>query len=754
MLSVWQQMRTALFYLLIAFTQLLFSPYPLSGRTGRIYGTVQAADTREPLPYANIYLDSTPYGTVSDVNGFFSIIGVPPGRYSLITTYIGYRSFKKTVEVRSDKGKSLEVILEPAPVQVDSVLVTANRNRNRYDIPVGLITLDFRQMKHTPIAAEPDLFRVLETFPGVTTVNDFNVGLYVRGGGRDQNQILLDGIPIYNPYHALSIFSTFDAEAAKQIDLHKSGMDPSYGNSLSSVLDVHTRDGRADRMALRTNVSLLSSKLLVEGPHPLGTYMFSVRHTYIDWAVDLLRLVRIIPKDLRFPYSFVDGIGSIIIKPTPTNRLKATAYWGRDEYRISDIDNDPDSGDMVWGNLALGLAWDRLISPNLSVHANLALSRYLANWLPADTTSPYSINHRVVSRILRGYLQYKSDLWGKLRLGTEVRPATYLMKVKGLSHQPVWLDSTDARELSSFVTINRNLGSRLSVKLGGRATHFAYQDTIVYSPQASLRFRAGSNSDVSFHWGRYHQGVMTVGNEEIILSMFDAWRPVPRDMPVMHAQHYVAETHIYPAVGYEISINVYLKNMMNVAEYNPRKYIPEDPDFVTGQGRALGFELLLKKGIGDLQGWLSYGYGQVEKTVLGVTYPPKYDKPHDLNVVASWPLSKRWRMSSRFVYHSGTPFTPILGYYEVYVNTPHLGSGHSGSSAPIYGTRNSFRTPPYHRLDLKFTRTITTRRWDYEFYLDIMNVYARLNVLGSSSINEFEIQMPPILTFGLRGAPR
>ncbi len=723
----------------------------LWGQSGSIYGTVVAANTREPLPYANIYLEGTRHGTVSDVNGFFSILGLPPGSQRLVASYIGYETFEEPVQLGSGQRLYREIALTPVAIQADSVIVTGDRNRRIGDIPIGLITLNFHEMKHTPSIGEPDVFRTLETFPGITTANDFNAGLYVRGGSRDQNQVLLDGIPIFNPYHALSIFSTFDAEAAKQIDLHKSGMDPAYGNFLSSVLDIHVKDGRSDHRSAKVNVSLLSSKVLLEGPMPRGSYMVSLRRTYLDAAVDLLRLVHIIPQNFRFPYTFTDGITSLTFKPTPANRIKVTGYWGRDEYRMSVIDNDPGSGDMVWGNRAVGLAWDRLLSQNLSLHLNLALSRYVSDFVPPDTTNPDRFEQLVSSRILRPYLHYKTPTLGTLRLGGEIKPTNYFFSIRGLSYQPIYLDSTSADERSLFATLFRGLGPRLTLKLGGRATRFTRQDTLVYSPQASLQLQATNTINLNLHWGRYHQGTMTLNNEDMLVSLFDAWWPVLENLPVMSADHYVLGGHYYPQPGYEFTLEAYFKRLHNLVEYNLQKFTAEDPDFVSGRGQAYGLELLAKKGAGRVQGWVAFTYSHARKTVQGITYPPKYDKPVDLSVVLSWPLGRKWRMGSRFMYQTGTPFTRISGFYlQHYIYNMYRNPFYH-NEMPGYGSKNGARLPPYHRLDLNFIRPLTLRGRPFEFYLDLINVYARLNVLLYDRYNAPFMQMPPFLTFGLRG---
>ena len=717
------------------------------GQTGALYGTVVAANTHEPLPYANIYLDSTDYGTFSDLNGFFSIVGVPAaGDYRLVVSYIGYERFETTCEIRSGRRVSYHVALQPEAVAADSVLVTANRPRTQNGIPISMVTVNPSELRITPTVGEPDIFRVLETFPGITTVNDFNVGLYVRGGNRNQNQVLLDGIPIYNPYHAMSFFSTFDAEATKQIALHKSGMDPTFGNYLSSLLDVHLKDGRSDRTSIQTNISLVSSRLFVEGPLPWGSYMASARRTYIDLPFNILWRLGLLDYSNRFPYHFTDGITSLVIKPTPTNRFKVTAYYSRDVFLNSVVDNDLGHGNFTWGNQAIGLSWDRLLSPALLLHADLSISEYRSTYLPPDTTVSNRINHWVLIRQVRPYLQFNSAALGTIRLGGELKPSTYFIKIEGFSHQPLSLDTTAANEHSVFITLNRDVGSFLSLKLGGRATYFAFQDTTVYSPQASLQINLGSRSDLTLHWGRYHQGVMTFGNEEIILDIFDAYRPVPAQLPVMKATHYVIGSHLYPKLGYEVSIEGYWKTFADLVEYNRYRVWPWEPDFVTGVGQSYGIEVLLKKGVGMVQGWLSYTYSHARKTISERTYPPKYDKPHDLSLVLSCPLPRKWRMGTRFVYHSGAPFTRIVGFYR-YKN-PFIDRTHQ---VPVYGDINAARLPPYHRLDVHLSRPGSLWKRPFEVYIDLINVYARFNILEYTSTNNGNIQMPPLITIGIRG---
>jgi len=715
---------------------------------GSVFGIVKAAGTLEPLAYVNVFLADTDLGCSSDRNGYFTLTGIAPGDYRLFATHIGFAAFKDSIKIRPGAKLFVEISLKQSAVAGDTVSVTGTR-RYQSGLESDQIMLGESELNIAPRLGEPDLFRVIETFPGVTTVNDYNMGLYIRGGNADQNLILLDGMPIYNPFHLSGLFSTFDEEAIQWSTVSKSGIDPVYGNRLSSVIDINIRDGTAGEHAGYANVSFLSAKLRAEGPHPFGTYLFTIRRTYADKFVDLLHKWKILASDMKLPYYFVDGMGKIVIKPGDRQRLEITSYLGRDLYDMSVLDDNPGLGQYIWQNSATGMNYTAVLSPQLAFHLRGSFSRFEAQWLQPDTANSERIDNVFTGNTLNAFFKFDNPQIGQVKLGAEYCFHRYHLQTKGFTYQPLDFNEDESRENSIFADVYRPLGALLYVRGGIRMTHFSLQDTLTFSPQFSCGVKISPKQEIQLHWGRYHQDLITIGTEEVILSMFDAWVTVPQYFPVMACTQYALSYQCEIRRHLELNASVFHKYFSNLVEYNTTKFSTLDPDFVNGTGMASGLELSLRGVLGPFQGWLSYTLSQVRKEVNGVRYPPKYDKPHDLDLVVNCRLSKKWSMGGRFVLSSGTPFTKIIAYSH----QPFLSATNviGCNEFPIYSERNAWRLPVYHRLDINFIKRFCMFSRPMEFYIDVANVYARLNVLAYTRDRQTWIQMPPLATLGIRG---
>jgi len=732
------------FTLIFFFWDIFCSAYLIAAS---ISGTVKINDSLEPLSDANVFLANTNLGCSSDQNGYFAITGIEPGKYQLTASHIGYELHREWVELKDGDRQFIEIRLNSLPVLIDTVSVFGERCFRR-ELESDLLNISNIELNLAPKLGEPDLFRVIETFPGITTVNDYNMGLHIRGGNSDQNLVLLDGMPIYNPFHLLGIFSTFDESAIQSANVSKSSIDPIFGNRLSSVIDVNVRDGTAAGHTGYVNLSFLSSKIRAEGPLPFGSYLFTIRRTYADLFVNTI--TKLINSDIKLPYYFIDGMGKVVIKPGERNRLEITSYLGKDVYDMRVIDEDSSAGVYTWQNQALGFNYSNVINPQLVFYLRGSISQFGAEWVPSDTMQSEMIDNVFTGKTITAYFRYDNSFYGQIKAGAEYCVNDYYLKTKGFSYQPIYFEKNQSLENSFFLSLNRQFGALFNIGGGLRMTHFSIQDTLTFSPQLSLGWKITPTHEIQLHWGKYHQDLMTIGTEEIILSMFDAWVTVPENLPVMAAEQLALSYNWQIQRNLTLDLALYHKRFNHIVEYNTTKYSPIDPDFVDGNGTADGLEIMFKGNVGKIQGWLSYSYSQVEKTVNGITYPPKYDRPHDLDLVLNYQLTKKWSIGSRFVYHSGTPFTQIIGY----MRQPLYEDFKTGSypyEIEVYGERNAWRYPDYHRLDINFVKKYSWKSHPMEFYIDLANIYARLNVLAYAEHDDIWIQMPPLATIGIRG---
>lgn len=385
-----------------------------------IHGFIRADETGEPLPYANIILPDLNRGTVSNIDGYYVIPNLPVGQHLLLVTVIGYRSFSQDIDIAMDENLRLDIRLRTEIIEGQTVEVSAERERFRELVSPSTVNLDRRTIEVAPSFVEADVFRALQMLPGVQSLNDFSSALYVRGSTPDQNLIMLDGITVYNPMHLGGVFSTFNTDAIKEADFHAGGFGARYGGRLGSILNIVNREGNTEELQGNANISLLSSKLLLEGPLPLGftpklkgSWMVAGRRTYFDIIVNEMYRHLIVPNlssteretapDNVFPYYFYDFQGKLNLDIGSDHRLTWSSFYGDDVFYFDFTDTWSSDDDLVidvegddyyestsnnrfdwkWGNFTNSLSWRWVITPQLIARTSLANSRYRF-WVDMD----------------------------------------------------------------------------------------------------------------------------------------------------------------------------------------------------------------------------------------------------------------------------------------------------------------------------------------------------------------------------------
>ena len=551
-------------------------------------------------------------------------------------------------------------------------------------------------------------------------------------------------MPVFNPFHMSGIFSTFDPDAIQSVDFQKGGISPEYGNNLSSVVNINLRDGKANKKSFYTNISLMSSRFRWEGPIKNGSFMFSVRRTYLDLIVDALHLIKILPDWIVLPYNFIDGIGKVVFRPSPTSKLRISSYLGKDTYDFSKLEGDDIENKFTWVNGAFSIAYDKQVSPSFMYHSSISSSVFRSEWVPTDTISSIIIDNKISLYQFKSYGKWNYSQKGSIQIGVEPKQYNVNFDITGLSYTPLHMGERNFSELSTFAHWTFQLFNNGKIELGDRLTYFSYHDETKQSLFARASFQLPNNFKLSGGWHKRHQGIMTVGNEEVILTMFEAWLPTPKDRGVMSSEQVSFGLWHISDTGNRIGIEVFQKVFSNLVEFNTKKYTMEEPDFVSGNGSSKGIEFLYRDDFGDVQTLLSYTLSETVKQLQSIAYSPRYDHTHDLNFNLNHPLGRKWTMGWKFVYQTGSPFTPIMGYYIQHL--PDVGN----YEVPLYGKRNSVRLPNYHRMDVNFSRKIHVKGKPFTLYIDLINIYGRLNVLTYSKSEEANMQMPPLITFGIK----
>ena len=475
--------------------------------TSSINGFVRDDSNGEPLGYANVFIKETGMGAASAMDGYFVISNVPAGEYEIAVSIIGYEMETEQIEIISGDNLRLEFRLQRTVIEGQTVDVFGEAQKMRQMVEPSRITLDLRTIETAPAFIEPDLFRTVQMLPGVQTLNDFSSALYVRGSTPDQNLIMLDGITVYNPYHLGGIFSTFNTDAIKEADFHAGGFPARYGGRMGAILNVVNREGNTEKFQGNANISIISSKGLLEGPLPKfkgmkGSWMLAGRRTYFDQFFRLF-----VPKEtFEFPYYFYDYQAKVNLDLNNDHRLTYSRFYGDDVLEFSFSDNYEDydiindygestketfSIDWPWGNQTNSLTWRWLLSPQLVAKTFVANSRYRfnfdlgfsseGNWASGSETGSYKdkfsfdfydvLNDNTVELELSWHGLENHQIMG----GLQIKQVKYNL---GMEFEYSTLDTTvylkplemmdTTREMSVFLQDKWNLTPRLALQLGAR----------------------------------------------------------------------------------------------------------------------------------------------------------------------------------------------------------------------------------------------------------------------------------------------
>ena len=640
-----------------------------------------------------------PLKAVSNNSGYYAVVQVPAGTHVVSASHAGYQTRRDTLRLGADETVRLNLALVPKPVDMgEEVSVEAER-----------ISIRIKPLQQLPALGEADLLRGLQLLPGIQAVADISSGLYVRGGGPDQTAILLDQIPLYNPSHLFGLFSTFNPDAIKKVDLYKGAYPAPYGRTLGAVLDVSNREGNRKRTSGRGGVSLISGRLLTEGPVGQGSWMLAGRRTYLDGVFSALRARG---EDIPLNYFFYD-LNSCINQRRGDDTYTAGAYWGQDDLRIELEDDEESFVDLRWGNRALTARWTRAFSPALFGHLTAAGSEYESIIALRFLDAPVRIANSIRDLSLKGDLDYFANRhhtlspWDCLATLFEFHFARSFNERTQLDlrQEPVMLEG--------YVQDEWRLGPTTQVQLGGRGTYFSTGGRWHFAPRLSLSQALSDKIRVKAAGGVYRQHLQLITTEAF--SGGDFW--VPLDDTVEPGRSYQAVTGVEwtPWPRYLLAVDAYYTDLANLVTVDTE--LPDDSEATHseavfksgGTGWARGLEVFLQRRTGALTGWIGYALGWTRRTFPelndGRPFPPKHDRRHDLSFVASYEIGA-WRLGANLAYATGQAFTPV-------------------SASPVQ--RNSARLQPYHRLDVSASRSFGLRGTASEFYVQIFNVYSRRN---------------------------
>ena len=721
------------------FLALLFAT-GASAQPASVSGFVRDAASGETLVQATVQVGETGRGTASNAQGFYSLGDLPPGGVTVVVRYIGYETVRRSIVLAPGEARRLDLDLPPEGVVGQEVVVEADE-RIEEERPPGVQNVSIDLVEALPTVFEADLFRSIQLLPGVKAASDFSSALYIRGGSPDQTLVLLDGTTVYNPTHFFGFFSTFNTEAIKDVRLYKGAYPSTYGGRLGSVVDIYNRDGNRNERAGSVTVGLLASRVGVEGPLPggRGSYSLNARRSTLEPLLAVLR-DRLDEDGIPESFYFYDVNGKVGLDLSPDDRISFATYAGRDRVLLP-IGDDAEF-DLDYGNRTGSLAYQRVLSGTAFATARLTASHYFSRPTGTFAGTTFERPNTITdysARLDAEWLpteefELRGGVWGGLL-------------DLGLSSSFNGSTQTDyenpARYASGYVQTRLRRGPWILTG-GLRAEYFrSLTDDLVddrtpvpaeylrVSPQLQLERTFGDGVVVQAAAGRYHQFLSLLSNEAF--SGFDTWVTTGVGVPPQASEQVVLGIKTRLGEAWRLDVEAYGRTLRDLFDNRPEVQDVAGLDYAElfrfGKGYAYGVEVLLERGVGRLTGLTSYTLGATRRRypaepAFRETFPPKYDRLHDLTLVANYDLGRGWRATVAGSYATGQAYTTPVARYQIN-GLPFEDSNLNGLFS---NGLNTARLPPYHRVDVGVTRAGALFGAGYELQLQIVNVYNRRNL--------------------------
>lgn len=686
---------------LVSFLTLLsIISYGQDDGKGIIGGTVKSSD-QESLPNVNILVKQTFWGTTSDIEGRYQL-RLPEGRYVLRFHMIGYKERQDTIQVVANRQIEHHVILQVEPIEFRGITVEAAQNRRQHLFTSFLVSQ--RRAKNVPSLGEPDIFKAMATLPGVIQHNDLTGNLHVRGGGADQNLILLDGVEIYNPYHLLGLLGTFNMQAITSAEIFIGDFPAKYGDRLSSIIDLKTLDSPRQTTA---NLGLLSSGFSLAKEWKKNLVFLAARRTYLDLLVP------------KLDYHFTDANFKVRLSGLKNLGLEIIGFYDKDH-----LTPEPESEDKLsanWGNwmAAARVSWcTRLQMTSI-------LISYTRNFV--DFTSNPFIDNQIGDLTIRSntLVSWRNH---QIEFGLSNKTIRFDYQWRGdysdlkeIFHEgtPEQFSYDHTRQLvAAYFSDGITLGKRAKIELGMRYNN--WNNAGVWSPRLSSVWHLTPMIEAILSLGRYHQ-FLAYGRESIEGSVGSLLFPT-----IVSTDAEVAALGINFNLPYNMRLAV--EGYQKLIRRMPR-FGPSFPEFELGQGKALGTDFFLTKDEGALTFQITYSFLNSRARFTGERYPFDWDIPHTFNVLAGYEIAKGWFINGTVRFRSGSPITPVKGKFLRVLNGDEQQPYRFTKEEYIEGSRNSARLPDYFRLDVSLRKKFFKRNYNFSLYLQVLNLLNTENTL-------------------------
>jgi len=739
----------------------------LAGKFKRasLKGYVRNGKTGESLPGAVIHFPELDLGVVTDLAGYYSV-ELPVGKQATTYSYIGFEEREVMVNMISPGTYNVELF--ESTVAIDQVVITSKSNANVVSTEMSIIRLDARSINNIPVLmGEPDLMKTMTLLPGVQSSGDMASGFNVRGGNTDQNLILLDDVPIYNSNHLFGMFSIIDTRTIENLELFKGGAPARYGGRASAFMDIDLKEGNLKEWEGYGNLGLFSSKMTLHGPivKEKVSLIIGGRTTYSDWI--LKRLPDLELRKSRANFYDINAKLNIILNRK--NRLSLFTYLSNDYFDLAGKNS------YEYSNRLGSLKWSYIAGEKLTFSLSAFISDYKTFSVEKDNpANAFSIATGIQQLGVKYRLLYTLNEKHSFEGGVEGNYYTFFPGEQNAfgeesNKDPLALEEEHSAEVAGYIQDIYEITGQLSLSVGLRYSHYlclgpatinlyedgSYIDNTTLEgnqefgegdiiktypglePRMGIRYSLGTSSSLKLGVSRNYQYMHILSNSSVVIPT-DTWKSSDKYIkPAVSDQVSLGFFRNFNKGILETSAEIYYKKINNILEYkNGAELLLNESieqDVLSAKMNAYGIELLVRRNAGRLTGWVSYAYsrsflktsGAHRQQLIneGEKYPANYDKPHDLSVVASYKISRRFIFSSSFTYSTGRPATYPESFFPVNRNP-----------IVVYSDRNKYRLRDYHRLDLSLTWDTSLKR-EKKYYsswvLSIYNVYGHNNVYST-----------------------
>ena len=738
-----------------------------------VRGFVYDEENGEPLISCSVYLQGTTFGAATDVDGYFSISRVPPGKYKLVASSIGFEEFIKDITLVNDGILTERLFCKAKVTQLEELVISGERQEMRTQVQTSVVKVTPKAMSKIPtIGSEPDLAQYLQVLPGVIFTGDQGGQLYIRGGAPIQNKVLLDGMIVYNPFHSIGLFSVFDSDIIRVADVYTGGFGAQYGGRISSIMDITTRDGNKNRLSGKFSASTFMAKALLEGPlkrpkdHNDGSasFVLTAKHSFLEQSSKYLYAYI---DTAGLPFNFTDLYGKVSLNARNGSKVNFFGFNFSDQVKYRGIT------DIGWNTFGFG-SNVVLIPENYpaQIKANIAYSSYLIQMTESEqkpresSIDGFNVGLEFVYFFGRDELDYGIETLG---FNTDFN---YFNSVGRKITQQQF-----TTELATYARYKMTLGKFL-IEPSFRLHYYASLGEVSPEPRLGFKYNLSDNFRLKFAGGIYSQNLIAANSDRDVVNLFYGFLSGPENLQQEFDGKKInskLQKSNHAIFGFEfdltnrilLNVETYIKDNVQLTNINRNKLYDDTgdnqdkpaylrKDFIIETGQAYGIDFLLKYDYKRLYLWGVYSLGWVTRYDGVIEYPPHFDRRHNVNLVVSYTFGKDlgWEFSTRWNLGSGFPFTQTQGFYEKIpfhdgINTDYTTA--NGELGIVYGPLNQGRLPYYHRLDANLKRTIATGEdSQLELTLSVTNVYNRQNIFYFDRIRYERVdQLPFMPSIGL-----